>query len=755
MLRPESLTNADIFAQKNSDQGSTLRAATRYDEPLRNVPFTAFVITAEEILRNGYVTLTDVLQGIPGIRISQPGNALEGETFLMRGLTGNQHMKILINDVPVKPYGTLGMPIGAQLPIRQAERIEVVLGPFSSVFGNDATAGVINIILKESDRPIFTQAELSFGNLGYNSIDLMCAGRLGRDDRIFRFSIYGSSTVRDRTDIFWEQRLFDANQYVPAGLDSSLYSGRRNFIPEFGSSSSQAQTNAVSHESRLFGIRLSWRGLQLTMHRMIRIESQALGLNPLAQSYANTGDQLSERIQTATLGWERKLRNRQSNHSLSVVSYRIQEGTVHPVFDRLQAATYAIQSPTLATEAEKALLLDSLYSNLAGLERYNTALTLDLRAETRTRFEIGPQLNFDLGATATVGSGIPLVGYFRSPPLINFSDGARAAGSPFAYSNIGEADITLNFQLDWRSDRIRILAGAAGYASVSYPPFLSPRFAALYHINKKWTAYGYYSTGFRRPPLYALTNSFAITSIGLALGPQTIALNDLEKTDGFELGLRNSKDSSHFHVSFVHQNVYNLLRNGQLSLYPEGNTSQSYRFGWVNTNNLSMNVWGINAYWTQHFLNNALNISLGSNRQVEGYLRFGIQYSRGSEWFGTRVIEEILNMPKWHTYFELMAQVNNFSIMLSSNRNSSSLSKSVAFPSFYGREAFSERLPVYRTWQVRTRYYLSKQFVVYMHLQNIFNTRFAGLDATGTPDDLLFNPQQGRLFRIGVNYNMK
>ena len=71
---------------------------------------------------NGYLTLTDVLKRLPGIRVSQPGSALEGETFLMRGLLGNAYAKILINDLPIKPFLVSGMPIGAQLPIREAYR---------------------------------------------------------------------------------------------------------------------------------------------------------------------------------------------------------------------------------------------------------------------------------------------------------------------------------------------------------------------------------------------------------------------------------------------------------------------------------------------------------------------------------------------------------------------------------------------------------------------------------------------------------
>ena len=53
-----------------------------------------------------------------------------------------------------------------------------------------------------------------------------------------------------------------------------------------------------------------------------------------------------------------------------------------------------------------------------------------------------------------------------------------------------------------------------------------------------------------------------------------------------------------------------------------------------------------------------------------------------------------------------------------------------------------------------SRLYLSNHFLVYLHFINAFDRHYAGLDATGTPDDLNYNPQQGRQWRLGVNYNM-
>lgn len=92
--------------------------------------------------------------------------------------------------------------------------------------------------------------------------------------------------------------------------------------------------------------------------------------------------------------------------------------------------------------------------------------------------------------------------------------------------------------------------------------------------------------------------------------------------------------------------------------------------------------------------------------------------------------------------------------MFASNRQTSALSKSIAYRDDYKREVTQERYATFRTWDATARLYLSNHFLVYFYVQNLFNKRYGGLDATGTPDDLLYNPQQGRLIRFGINYNM-
>src|SRR4030042_4502329 len=144
-------------------------SASRSSKSIAELPITIYVVTREEIIKNHYNSLIDIIESLPGVRISQPGSGELGESFELRGLVGNLYTMILINGLPIKPSAVIGMPIGSQLPVRQAERIEVIYGPAAAVYGADAVSGVINIIPKEADKGTFVMGDISLGQLDYRS----------------------------------------------------------------------------------------------------------------------------------------------------------------------------------------------------------------------------------------------------------------------------------------------------------------------------------------------------------------------------------------------------------------------------------------------------------------------------------------------------------------------------------------------------------------------------------------------------------
>lgn len=765
LLTPERLTERDILPRNLIQQKSLALSATRSLDAVEDMPFTIVVFTAEDILRNGFVTLTDVLKAAPGIRVSQPGNAVEGETFLIRGLSGNQYMKVLINDVPIKPSIALGMPIGAQLPIRQAERIEILYGPAASIYGDESCAGVVNIILKESERPVYTQADLGFGALGYNSLDLMFGGKIGKDDKIFRFSLYGSSTVRDRTDVYYDQSLYNTNAYLPFGLDTSVYRRRPNFRPASSApSDSFPRLSQLPHESRLFGINLTFRGLQLTYHRMLRYDHSSLGLNPLAVGYANPSNRIAEQLETFSLGFKRERKRRTSYSNFSFQNYSVDNNSNSTyVFERLSAANYwGRGGPTLPDSARMALLRN-IYNRYASEERFAVAKGIDIRMESHTSVLMGKQkrLQFDAGGQLNLGIGTPLNTYNNIPIEIAIDGSANPPDLPLAVNSTGAWQSlfhTMGFaQLAWRGKKLHVIGGGTASFRLGEPLAVLPRLGLLYHVDSLWTVRATVATGVRHSALYGNFHSYNIRPDGDLSATPGSKNPVTEKNYATEVAVRyNGRTGGSLEGIFFWQEVHQLLRPGYLYRREEPGEAPSVFYGFQNAPGLALSNWGLQGILRTG--TGEVDLSINGKKTVPLYNRFEffVQYTRGREWFGYGypATNELRNQPRWNNQARYYFKVGKkFELIIAANRQGSAISKSVIFKDQFNLPE-QGRLGKFNTWDFTSRVYLSNHFLVYIQFLNAFNRHFGGLDATGTPDDLRYNPQIGRQWRLGVNYNM-
>lgn len=117
-------------------------------QSVKNSVYQVRVITAQQIQKQAPSKLQDVLNNQLNIRFSQD-LATGGSNLTMLGLTG-QNVKILIDGVPmVGRQGTSNEININQIEVNSIERIEIIEGPMSVVYGADALAGVINIITKK------------------------------------------------------------------------------------------------------------------------------------------------------------------------------------------------------------------------------------------------------------------------------------------------------------------------------------------------------------------------------------------------------------------------------------------------------------------------------------------------------------------------------------------------------------------------------------------------------------------------------
>src|SRR6195256_2569069 len=133
-------------------------------------------VTAEDIQQTGLIRVEDVLQNLPSIAAESPsGNSISTigiNTVSLRDL-GSQRTLVLVNSRRMNPGGAGGVtgPGGAanaadlnQIPAALIERVDVLTGGASAVYGADAVAGVVNFVLNTHYEGIKLDTDYSFNN---------------------------------------------------------------------------------------------------------------------------------------------------------------------------------------------------------------------------------------------------------------------------------------------------------------------------------------------------------------------------------------------------------------------------------------------------------------------------------------------------------------------------------------------------------------------------------------------------------------
>ncbi len=145
--------------------------ATKTQHVLEDVPVTTIVINQKDINRANAQNVMDLLKDIPGIQMANHDDVFGTYTWVakMRGLDFNSgYALILIDGQRAMGCGQSGgmgeYGIGLnQIPVEMIDRIEIVKGPGSALYGSDAMAGVVNIITKKVPKTGMGSAGVSYG----------------------------------------------------------------------------------------------------------------------------------------------------------------------------------------------------------------------------------------------------------------------------------------------------------------------------------------------------------------------------------------------------------------------------------------------------------------------------------------------------------------------------------------------------------------------------------------------------------------
>ena len=162
----------------------------RVPEKEKNVIADTTVISSDDIERAGLSSLPQLLQQQPGIEVTNLGGPGKVSSINIRG-TSSTHSIILIDGLRVGS-STTGTTAIQNIPLSQIERIEIVRGPVSSLYGQDGIGGVIQIFTKKGKKGFHPYVSAGYGR--YKTKEMSAGVAAGNDSTSFALNIAGMNT---------------------------------------------------------------------------------------------------------------------------------------------------------------------------------------------------------------------------------------------------------------------------------------------------------------------------------------------------------------------------------------------------------------------------------------------------------------------------------------------------------------------------------------------------------------------------------
>ncbi len=200
----------------------TVVSATAFPTPSEQIGSSVSVITSEQIERDQLRTVPDALRTVPGLNVVSNGAVGTQTSIFIRG-TNSNHVKVLIDGIdvsdPSNPNNTFDF---GTLATSDIERIEVLRGPQSGLYGSDAIGGVISITTKKGSGPAQWNAWAEGGSFG--TFNQSVGVRGGTDNSNYAFNVtHLQSTSTPVTPL---NLLAPGQKRINDYYDNWTYSGR-------------------------------------------------------------------------------------------------------------------------------------------------------------------------------------------------------------------------------------------------------------------------------------------------------------------------------------------------------------------------------------------------------------------------------------------------------------------------------------------------------------------------------------------------
>ncbi|MBB2485057.1 TonB-dependent receptor [Mitsuaria sp. WAJ17] len=203
-----SLLALSAQAQETPNKlGQVQVTATRSKLELSQALADVTVLTRADIERQGFGNLVDLLGRQSCVELVRNGNPGTNTSLFLRG-ANTQHTLLLVDGVRMDTQSGSGGAAWEAIPLAQIERVEIVRGAASSVYGSDAMSGVIQVFTRKGKRTPTVEIGAGVGSLGLVKGDLSLSGAAGALD-------YALSLAQEVADGFNIRKVSNDPGYNP------------------------------------------------------------------------------------------------------------------------------------------------------------------------------------------------------------------------------------------------------------------------------------------------------------------------------------------------------------------------------------------------------------------------------------------------------------------------------------------------------------------------------------------------------------
>ena len=527
--------------------------ASRAAEPLSQVVASVAQVEREELDRRLVHNLDGLVRYVPGVGVAGEAHRFGARGFSIRGLEGNR-VRVLVDGIPLADAYTIGQFASAGrdlVDLEAVERVEILRGPASTLYGSDALAGVVAFATRDPADLLARSGDAHhFGlRMGYDGLDdsHLLAGSWAGEDRSGRWQgmvVAGQRSGHEADNRAWRE--VDG----PNPADYRRRSLLAKLVNDAGDAGRYVLTADSSRESR-----------------QTAVNSLRFGAGRYATTYQLDADDRQERDRISLSGEWRP--QRAWLDSLSAQLY-VQDTWVQQDSDQYRLPDAATPYESLRWRRFE-YQADAVGLNLLGQSRQETSwgdhwqvFGIDLTLQRYEGLRDGLETDLASGATTTVVLGEPL-------PVRDFPNTDADSLALFWQDEI-QFSPRLALIPGVRAEWYRLRAHPDAIFLEDFPDNnpvdvdesrVTPRLALRWTLGGGHSLFAQYARGFRAPP-------FGDVNIGLLLpvfNYEVRANPDLrpESSHGFELGWRHIGDNLRASVS-IYENRYRDLIESRANL---------------------------------------------------------------------------------------------------------------------------------------------------------------------------------------------